>query len=435
MGWSQASQRGRGVSGPRSQNRMEQVDRGSIAHALEIKAESVIMLEGRAPTPPPRTAKGLSLGESQSRLPAQGSGLRQPLWTEAGETGEVRGQAQAQARPGGKDGLWEQRSQHQDCQDSCRNLVPVSRVVYNVLSELEKTFDLSFLEALFSEVNMQEYPDLNHVYKSFENVIQEKINHKESPGQERPTIQLRLEQGARGNSFRFLTWCCRESLSHNGMTPPENGPSDHLCETEQINAMRKDTTSNQNDAIESQQANEQCAQESEPAGTTPPENGPSDHLCETEQINAMRKDTTSNQNDAIESQQANEQCAQESEPAVISSEDSAESSGGDKSPEPSTSALRRVSEPMNIRISSRKRNWKRVILSEDSSESSEEKEPRATWSSALRSGPDKEGSWDIENISICSISNRKRWISSDDSSELNNEDEPQETPSPKKCVR
>ena len=47
-----------------------------------------------------------SLGESQNRLPAQGSGLQQPPQTEAGETGGVRGQAQAQARLGGKMAGW-----------------------------------------------------------------------------------------------------------------------------------------------------------------------------------------------------------------------------------------------------------------------------------------------------------------------------------------
>ncbi|XP_073663252.1 nuclear autoantigen Sp-100 isoform X9 [Tursiops truncatus] len=150
---------------------------------------------------------------------------------------------------------------YEDCQDSCRNLVPVSSVVYNVLSQLEKTFDLPLLEAVFSEVNRQEYPDLNHIYESFVKAIQEKIDHEESDEEEReerPTLPLSLEQ-------------------------------------------------------------------------------------------------------------------------VISSEDSAESSDGDMSPEPSTSALRKASDP-----------------------------------------------WDIENTSICSISNRKRRISSGDTSELSNEDEPQE---------
>ncbi|EPY82328.1 hypothetical protein CB1_000661019 [Camelus ferus] len=202
---------------------------------------------------------------------------------------------------------------YQDCQDSCRNLVPVPKVVYHVLDELQSTFDVTLLEALFSEVNMQEYPDLSYIYKSFEKVIQEKLNCEErdqEERQERPNIQLRLEQG-----------------------------------------------------------------------TTPSENRFLEHLRGTAQINAKRKDTTSDQNDALESQQANEQCAQESEPAVISSEDSAESSDGDETPEASISAQRIP-----------------VI------DSSADEATFGSYSSALRCGPDDEG---FSGVDTSELSNKE----------------------------
>lgn len=376
---------------------------------------------------------------------------------------------------------------YDDSQESARNLVPVPRVVYNVLCEVEKTFDLSFLDALFSEVTVMSYPALNRIYKGFIDAIKEKICHQESDNkerEERTNTQLSLEQGTGENSCQSLTWVQQDSSDNNGITSPENGLSECLFEREQINA-RRDTTGGHGDALESQQAEEQQAQESESAESCervliPVNNGDTretetasslscaeegvklpNHEIKTNSCSVLLRDIKKEKpcfNSKIE-QQANARTDrnQASDIIVISSEEDSAGSSDEKEP---SEALTCEVQPVVSDLSSlesseteetqeatcsrfhiaqattsgrkfpkcRKRLWKTVRRSDDFSESSADSVPFRASSFELRSGPDKDPE-DIENQSTWEMRNKKRRINDGNYSELNNREEHQETSS------
>ncbi|XP_028645420.1 sp110 nuclear body protein-like isoform X2 [Grammomys surdaster] len=54
--------------------------------------------------------------------------------------------------------------------EACQNLVPLSKVVHNILTRLEQTFHPSMLLTLFSQVNLREYPSLVAIFRSFRDV-------------------------------------------------------------------------------------------------------------------------------------------------------------------------------------------------------------------------------------------------------------------------
>ncbi|XP_012604907.3 nuclear body protein SP140-like protein [Microcebus murinus] len=152
----------------------------------------------------------------------------------------------------------------EDCETSCKNLIPINNVVYNVLEELEKNFNLEVLNILFSDDNIKEYPALIPIFESFKSVLPDEWRLQESPEEEReegPSSQLSLEQGTGENSFPSLPGPHSDSSFSTGTALPESG----LCETEQANTRRTDTNRDKNDALGHQQANQPCAQKPGPA--------------------------------------------------------------------------------------------------------------------------------------------------------------------------
>nr|KAF6353484.1 hypothetical protein mPipKuh1_010450 [Pipistrellus kuhlii] len=233
---------------------------------------------------------------------------------------------------------------YEKSQESLKKRSPVHEVIYDVLSELEKKFDMSLLGALFSKTIMKTYPDLFRIYKIFYKVIPViKFLLKSDGGEEyeeRPNERLSLEQGIGGNSNQRLMLLGPDTWNYNDTAAPECGFLEHRHDTQEINTTETGTNSENKDALKSQQANEQCAQQSKTAGEELLHHGTQTNSCSVDPVDI--KEEKPFLNSGVECEfQAKTDCNQASDIIVIDSQDFEELTSGDGPPEASTTALKR----------------------------------------------------------------------------------------------
>ncbi|XP_054427635.1 nuclear body protein SP140-like protein [Pteronotus mesoamericanus] len=235
----------------------------------------------------------------------------------------------------------------------------VEEVVYDVLTEAQKKFEPSLLKILFNEFTLKKYPGLNRTYEIFKNAIPDKNFFPEIDAQgyeERSHIQSIVEQETGENSDpSLLPGNSLHPLNYN--VTSDNGLSEQLLETEETNAVETGTTTGNSDALESQPANEQRAQELDPAGAELPSHGIAWNFGPIHPAN-IKKEKTSFTAGVDWEAQGRTDCNQPSAIIVISDEDSTEHRNKEP-PEASASAQKRKPDTVNQENNSTSEKTKR----------------------------------------------------------------------------
>lgn len=96
---------------------------------------------------------------------------------------------------------------YQECQETCKNLVPVDRVVYDILSDVQKKFSRDLLKVIFSNVHLKAYPDLQEILKHFLSVSEnhrtlQRINGRDVEERPRLPTVVREASYSPGNTQR-----------------------------------------------------------------------------------------------------------------------------------------------------------------------------------------------------------------------------------------
>lgn len=141
----------------------------------------------------------------------------------------------------------------QDSQERCQNLVPVSRVVYDILSDLQNKFSLSLLEVIFSKTHLKAYPDLKETLRSFLDVSSshrtpQRVNGRDA--EERPGLPGFVKEGI------FFPVGCRRNIRS---TEASCSPGNSQMNDEQAEEVPSLSQCNGGGAEQSTSGNEACS--------------------------------------------------------------------------------------------------------------------------------------------------------------------------------
>ncbi|KAM7104414.1 nuclear body protein SP140 isoform 4-T4 [Molossus nigricans] len=132
-------------------------------------------------------------------------------------------------------------------QEACINLVPMDTVAYNVLSELEKVFDRTVLEALFSTSNLRAYPDLHEIGRNFQTMLCDKFCNHAIDGEE---------------TKEMLN--CQQSCEQVDTLPEVRIP-EYLRDGQQMSTREEDSSHDPNSSVQTQELTNKSAQEPQQA--------------------------------------------------------------------------------------------------------------------------------------------------------------------------
>ncbi|XP_054556116.1 nuclear body protein SP140-like protein isoform X3 [Talpa occidentalis] len=149
---------------------------------------------------------------------------------------------------------------------ACENLVPVERVMYDVLCEMENNFDEKVIDLLFSKFILKNYPDLLEIFSNFQNALRDIFYFQdldEDQKWEPHDLQLDYAQG--------------DTVP----ASPEHLSDEQKGSTRDLSYHVPDTTRTQETASECVQESEQ-AEESTSDGKEPREAAGSPQKCQPE---------------------------------------------------------------------------------------------------------------------------------------------------------